>query len=81
MPIRLVLNSKGVNDLLHSPGVQADLKRRAEAVAEAAGEGNEVTEAGDKNRARYVVVTATAEAMLAEANERTLTQAIDAARG
>ncbi len=78
--MRLVLNKQGVNDLLHSPGVVADLRERADRVAAAAGEGMEVTEASDDNRARFVVVTATAEAIIGEASDRRLTRAIDAAR-
>lgn len=81
MPVRIVLNSKGINELLHSPGVQADLKARAQRVADTAGDGMEVTEAGDRNRARYVVITTTPEAMTNEAIDRSLTRAIDAARG
>lgn len=80
MAVRIVLNRQGVNALLHDAGVQADLRARAENVAQAAGDGMEVTEAGDQNRARYVVVTATAEAMRGEALDRRLTRAIDAAR-
>ena len=34
-PTRVVMHHKGVQELLQAPGVRADLRRRAEAVAEA----------------------------------------------
>lgn len=80
MAFKFILNRAGINELLHSPGVDADLAARAERVKEAAGVGMEVTEAGDGNRSRYVIVTATPEAMRGEALDRRLTRAIDAAR-
>jgi hypothetical protein len=79
MAIRIVLNRSGIKQILNSPGVKADLRARAQRIAAAAGDGNEVTEAST-TRARYVVVTATAEAMADEAHNRSLTRAIDAAR-
>ena len=81
MPVTIKLNSAGVRQLLHEPGVKADLNARALRVAARAGDGMEVQDADDENRARAVVITATAEAMRGEATDRRLTQAIDAARG
>lgn len=84
--MKIKLNSAGIRQLLHEPGVQADLKARAERVAASAGanlnesDGMGITEAGDTKRARYVVITVTNEAKAAEARDRVLTQAIDAAR-
>lgn len=86
MTIRIVLNSAGVRQLLQEPGVKADLKERADRVAAVASaemeqpEGMLVDEASDAIRARYVVITANAEAMRGEALDRRLTRAVDAAR-
>lgn len=84
--LRIVVLHPGVKALLRGSGVQADLKARSDRVAEAANsaaglDGGFVSEVNvGKNRARAVVVTATAEAMVAEATDRTLTRALDAAR-
>lgn len=84
--IRIKLKSGGVKKLLHDSGVESNLRRRAESVAAAAGSGLDdssgmaVVEAGDGKRARYVVLTTTFEARLAESKHRALTSAIDAAR-
>lgn len=81
------LNSKGMEELLRSPGVHADLQRRAEAIARAANQaagldGDFIGEATiDKTRAHGRVWTATVQAMIAEAQNRTLTQSFDAGRG
>lgn len=77
---KLKLNPKGVEALLKSQGVQADLRRRTEAIAAAAGDGMEpVVEVG-RNRARGVVITATYEARRRQAKDRALTRAIDSGR-
>ena len=81
--VRVVLNRAGVRELLRSPEVQADLAERARRIAEAAGgeeAGFETSVIVGGNRARASVITATAEAMVAEAKHRTLTRAIDAGR-
>lgn len=78
--VRVELNRAAVRDLLKSPEVLADLERRAEAIAAAAGEGMEVDSQIGSNRARASVRTATFEAMRAEATERRLTRALDAGR-
>jgi len=80
MSVRIVLNRKGIGELLKSAEVEADLKRRADAVANAAGEGMEATSEVGSRRARASVRTATREAAMAEAEDRDLTRAIDAAR-
>jgi hypothetical protein len=77
---RFVLNSAGVAELLKSSEVQADLASRAGAIADAAGEGFEASSYAGAHRARASVITATFEAMLEEAKNRTLTRAIDAGR-
>lgn len=82
--VRVVLNHAEVRRLLlgegQYAGVKEDLRRRAEAVAEAAGPGNVVEEGGSRERARFAVVTETVEAMENEARNRSLTRAVDRAR-
>lgn len=78
--VRIVLNRQGVRDLLRSHEVSADLERRAKRIANAAGDGMEVEATTGRNRARVSVRTATTEAILAEAKERTLTKSLDAGR-
>ena len=82
--VRVKLNIPGFVALRNSPGVQADIARRAAAIAAAAGEGFEATpvttSGGFMGRARARVVTATAEAMASEAADPVLESAIDAGR-
>lgn len=80
MTVRIELNRQAVRDLLRSPEVAADLKRRADAIAKAAGEGMESDIEIGPNRARASVRTATFEAVRAEARKRALTRALDAGR-
>lgn len=79
--VKLKFNRRGFEQLLKSPGVLADLERRAARVASAAGPGHGVRSEIGPNRARAAVVTETFDAMAAEARERRLTAALDAARG
>lgn len=78
---KIVLNGKGFVELLQSPEVQADLKRRADAIAAAAGDGMvaDLVRLTSK-RSRVTVRTATPAAKRAEAVDRKLTRAIDAGR-
>lgn len=85
--IRIQLNKAGIISLLQSPEVQADLRARANRIADAAGGATE--NAGDdfevdvttnRDRAVAFVRTVTHEARLAEAEDRALTRAIDAGR-
>jgi hypothetical protein len=78
--VKVVLNRSAVGALLRSPEVQADLKRRAAAIAAAAGPGNEVETEVGRARARAAVVTETGEAVHNEATKRSLTRALDAGR-
>lgn len=71
---------KFVRDLLKDPRVKAELERRARNVAAAAGPGHMVDSQVQKNRARAAVITVTREARRAEATERNLTRAFNAAR-
>lgn len=78
--VRIEINSAGVAALLKSPEVLADLERRGQAIAAAAGEGHEVQSWIGRNRARVTVRTATTAARVAEATDRSLTSAIGAAQ-
>lgn len=78
--MKIKLNRAGIRQLLKLPEVQADLARRAQAIATAAGPGMEVNQQIGANRARASVRTETTAARLAEARDRTLTRAIDAGR-
>lgn len=78
--VRVVLNSANHRAILRSPQVQSDLLRRAQAIADAGGEGLEVDSGVGPNRARASVRTATAEARRSEAIDKTLTSAINAGR-
>jgi hypothetical protein len=80
MALRIELNRAGVRDILRSPGVLADLERRAQAVAAAAGPGHTVDTGVGPNRARAAVYTDTFEAMWEEARNRNLSRAFGAAR-
>ena len=80
--VRVKLNSAGIREVLKSDEVRADILRRAEAIKAAAGGGDDY-EAGAEivgNRVMGWVVTATPEAKQAEAEDRTLTRALDAGR-
>lgn len=80
MAVTVKLNRAGVQALLKDPRILADLRRRADAIARAAGEGHTVDAQIGRTRARAEVVTDTFEAKHAEATRRTLTSAIDAGR-
>jgi hypothetical protein len=78
--VKIKLNSPGVRQLLQSAEIMADLVRRGEAIAAAAGEGFEVRTSTSPTRARVTVRTATFAARRAEAVGRALTRALDAGR-
>lgn len=78
--IRLKLNQKGIIAMLSSSEVSGELTRRGERMANAAGDGVEVTTARNRDRATVFVRTETFEAKRDEATNRTLTRAIDAGR-
>lgn len=80
--IRIELNSDGIKALMQSEPVRADMERRANAVADAAGGAPDYKADAwvGKDRARGTVRTATYKARKDEAENRTLTRAIDAAR-
>jgi hypothetical protein len=78
--LRLKLNRSGMRQLLTSPGIAADVRRRAEAVAANAGPGHRIDSQIGPNRARAAVITDSFEARRAEATSRNLTRALSAAR-
>lgn len=80
MAAKVKLNRRGMAELLKSSGVLADLERRANRIATAAGDGHVVRAEIGRTRARAVVITATSEAIRAEATERNLTRSFDAGR-
>lgn len=80
MAVKVQLNRRGVRELLRSPGVSADLRKRGEAIARAAGPGHEVDTFRGRSRARATVRTATVEAMLNEQHHKTLTNAVRVGR-
>lgn len=77
---KIELDSAGVRALLQSPEVLADMQRRAENIAAAAGDGVEATSWIGFDRAHGRAATVTHEADLAEAQDRVLTRAIEAGR-
>ncbi len=78
--VRIVLNRKGVAEILRSPAVEADLRRRAEAVAARAGEGYVADSRIGRRRARASVRTADANVAAHERAHHVLIAALDAAR-
>lgn len=78
--VKVTLNRSGIRALLRSTEVENDLRRRAERIAAAAGDGMEADSSIGANRARASVRTATFEAMRAEADGRALSAALDAGR-
>lgn len=80
--IRIEINDAAAEALLKSPEVQADLRRRGQRIAAAAGSGSyDVTSSMTPSRARVSVGTADDKARKAEATQRSLTKALDAGRG
>jgi hypothetical protein len=80
MPIVVILAAAAIGKLLESPEVRADLKRRTDRIAAAAGQGFEASVEVGRNRARGSVITATPEARSAEARDHVLLRALDAGR-
>lgn len=78
--MRVVVNKQAVKELLRSHEIQADLERRAHAIAAAAGAGFSVRTHVGANRVRVTVGTDDLDAILAETYHQALTRAIDAGR-
>jgi hypothetical protein len=73
--------SGGIQEMLRSREVAANLDARARRVEDAAGPGHKHETTIGSERARATVWAVTHEARRAEATDRVLTRAIDAARG
>lgn len=72
--------NKGSRQILKSPEVQADIQRRVERIATHAGDGFEAGVEEGRTRVLGSVMSTTYHAMRAEAKDRALTRALDAAR-
>lgn len=77
---RVELNDAGIQAFLRSTELMAELQRRADAVAAAAGEGFKAEIWQGHDRAHATVTATTHAARRAEATDRVLSRAIDAAR-
>lgn len=77
---RIKWRNKGFKQLRKSNEILAELEKRAERIADAAGPGVETSPFKGKNRSRVSVITVTEEARRANAENNTLIRAIDAGR-
>lgn len=77
---KIKLNEQGFRELRKAARVRKDLMRRAEKVAEAAGDGFEAKASPSKNRARAVVVATTHKARRKQSKENVLQRALNAGR-
>lgn len=80
MSKRIKLNNSGFRALRTSPGVKRDLMKRAQRVAEAAGDGFEAHESPSSNRARATVGTRTVKARRKQSKDNVLQRALSAGR-
>lgn len=82
--VKVKTNKREIRRLLRGEGdysgVRKDLEDRGDRVAAAAGEGMEAETTVGRNRVRVSVRTATHEAVVAEATDRSLSRGLDAAR-
>lgn len=78
--VRVTHNRKAYAALLKEAGVLADVRARAQRVADAAGEGYEMNSSAPRKRARASVVTATGEAIRDNAENQTLIRSLEAGR-
>lgn len=81
--VRVEMNRSGAAALLKGEEIQSLLREKADRIAAAAGgvPDFEVTVRVGATRARAIIRTATLDGMRAEAQNRTLSSALDAARG
>lgn len=79
---KVVLHNAAFAELRTLPAVQADVRRRADEVAAAAGAGySAFTNRERKTRAGATVMPTTADAIRSEARDHKLLSALDAGRG
>lgn len=81
MSVRVKLNMKGLNALMTSRPVTAEVVRRAKKMRDAAGEDFEYNVVPHKWTARAFVRAANAKGAREEARSKVLERSIDAARG
>lgn len=81
--VRISLNIPGFNEFRNQAGIQEELHRQAQAIADKAGGSPDfvVIDSPNPTRARSIVITATPKGMEEEATKRSLTKALDAGRG
>ena len=77
--VKLVLHDDAIQELLKSPGIVADLNRRAEQIATQAGPEFEITNKIHKQRAVVNVEDKTEGSMFREAETGKLARAVEAA--
>lgn len=80
MTVRVTLKLRGINAVMTSPGVTAEVISRAKKIQQAAGENFKVNVSPHKYTARAFVVSANAEGAVEEARDKRLTRSIDAGR-
>lgn len=79
--VKIKINHGAVRQLLTGGDIETIMIGLGRKIAAAAGEGVEVSSWVGRNRVRVTVRTATPEAMLDEAKNRTLTRAVGSGRG
>jgi hypothetical protein len=81
MPIVIDLDEASIRKLLNAPQIRAEVRRRAQLIANAAGGAPDfIVVEGTTDRARATAVTATRKGKRLESEDRALTRAIDAGR-
>ena len=82
--VRIELNHDGIRELLMSQPIAQECEKAAQRIASTAGEGFEVLPARPmsfgRGRVGYAVKTATHEARVAEAEDKTLSKAVSQCR-
>jgi hypothetical protein len=76
--MRIDFNIDAFREIRCSPGVEADIRSRTTAVADACGRGYEATVIIGKSRARGSVITATPRAMRDNSTNNTLVRSLGA---
>lgn len=80
MSKKIKLNNKGFRALRTDPGVKRDLMKRAQRIADSAGDGFEAHESPSKNRARATVGTRSYKARRRQSKENVLQRSLNAGR-
>lgn len=79
--VRVEIDDAGMKKLLKHPAVKRDMKRRADAIARAAGDGHGVEQDDTGDRSRATVVTRSRNAKVREAESRNLSRAVRSGGG